>query len=278
METKLLFIQFLHPGGEHKSDPGRKDIKSWNTGDHKRKFMVNGGRYFSGGQIVEESLSFWGEWEPQSTVTRIENPIRDGGPRYAHRPYYILPESLRNLQNTDPFVFGSQFHYTWCKQLTKKGPTQLRYLDRGSVILFGSCVRERFALDTVFVVDSWIDYTLPNHNHALDDRISQTYEEVTICRIGGCHSNRLYFGATFDNPVEGMFSFFPCCPHKEMPQGFVRPTISLPCVVSDRNKRGRKYTYGTTAEFKIHWKSVVDQVERQNLSLGVYTELPPKHK
>jgi hypothetical protein len=54
------------------------------------------------------------------------------------------------MQNTDPFVFGDQFHYTGCLQHTKRGATQLRYLDRGSVILFGSCREKRdFVVDTV---------------------------------------------------------------------------------------------------------------------------------
>ena len=42
-------------------------------------------------------------------------------------------------QNTDPFVFGERFHYTGCLRHTRRGPTQLRYLAPGSLVLFGSC-------------------------------------------------------------------------------------------------------------------------------------------
>ncbi len=47
-----------------------------------------------------------------------------------------------------------------CQQNTKRGATQLRYLDRGSVILFGSCVNGSLVLDTVFVADSWEDHSI----------------------------------------------------------------------------------------------------------------------
>jgi len=53
------------------------------------------------------------------------------------------------LQNTDPFVFGGEFRYSWCLQPSRRS---LRDLDMGSVILFGSRVNWKFVLDTVFVL------------------------------------------------------------------------------------------------------------------------------
>ena len=37
-----FFVQFPHPGGEQ--NPRTSDIP-WNTGDHRRKFLVTPGRY-----------------------------------------------------------------------------------------------------------------------------------------------------------------------------------------------------------------------------------------
>ena len=64
----------------------------------------------------------------------------------------------RCRQNTDPFVFHEQFLYRCCKQTTKKGQTQLAHLLPGSIVLFGSCVNDLFAIDTVFVVGEYRDY------------------------------------------------------------------------------------------------------------------------
>ena len=39
---KLCFVQFLHPGGEHRPDDG--SLKNWNTGPQKRKFARIAGK------------------------------------------------------------------------------------------------------------------------------------------------------------------------------------------------------------------------------------------
>ncbi|MGC2450497.1 MAG: hypothetical protein WA477_22795, partial [Candidatus Sulfotelmatobacter sp.] len=108
-------------------------------------------------------------------------PVIPLGPRFIYEPYYIVPKSYSGLQNTDPFVFGQQFHYTGCQQRTTKGATQLRCLSKGSVILFGSCEdRSAFVLDTVFVVDRWVDHDRANYRTVLAEAVSQEYKEVTI--------------------------------------------------------------------------------------------------
>jgi len=163
IENKLLFVQFIHPGGEHKPDDG--DCKGWNTGRHARKFIQNCGKYVDAtapGGVREDDLVFWGEWEPESTVSRrIAAPLPHG-PHWVYQPYYGTPPK-EWAQNTDPFVFGDHFLYSNCLQRTKFGPTQMTTLDRGSVILFGSCIgKTEFVVDTVFVVDRWINYSLPH--------------------------------------------------------------------------------------------------------------------
>jgi hypothetical protein len=221
LREKLCFVQFLHPGKEH--HPDREGFTDWNRDAHKRKFLQRKGRRF--GTAVEEPLHFWAEWEPESKVlAEINDPV-DDGPQFICAPYYVSPKSYIGLQNTDPFVFGNNFFYTGCQQNIATGPTQLRYLERGSVILFGSCVNQRaFALDTVFVVDKWIDHAASNFKSLLQNTVPREYMEVTLspyyhekqscgspknksCGASGIKESwRLYFGAALENPVEGMFS------------------------------------------------------------------------
>lgn len=279
MDDKLCFVQFLHPGGEHLPDTGRK--KEWNTGDHRRKFLVSGGRYLQGNHPHDDEIVFWGEWEPESRViAEIEEPVPDG-PRWVYQPYYVPTAAHRGLQNTDPFVFGERFHYTGCMQHTKNGPTQLRNLTRGSVILFGSCLhRSHFVVDTVFVVADQIDHSRRNFKDRLQGRVSETYEDVTLAPwyenlVERDKSHRLYFGATFESPIEGMFSFFPCLPYKEQPRGFSRPTLRIPGVISDNKCQGfTKNEQASAIAVRDLWEEVRRQVTCQGLRLGIEAALP----
>lgn len=289
MDDKLCFVQFIHPGGEHEPDDSLH--KRWNTNVHKRKFLKRVGRHVSNGRVEETSLLFWGEWEPESNAQRIDAPI-PLGPRFICEPYYVVPKSYSGLQNTDPFVFGQKFHYTGCQQSTTKGATQLRYLSKGSVILFGSCEdRSAFVLDTVFVVDRWVDHDRANYRRVLAGAVSQEYKEVTIsawyqgplvegksCAPAGSNETwRLYFGAAYDKPLHGMYSFFPCQTDNPESKGFARPRISLPGVITDNLNQGKKLIEQRSLdEMKLLWGKVAQQVEEQGLGLGVYAEMPER--
>lgn len=283
MVNERLFVQFIHPGGEHQ--PDGYDHKDWNKGPHKRKFLLSPGRYVSGEGTNEGSIVFWGEWEPQSRVVKRYKPLMAGGPRFLYEPYYQLPSSMDGFQNTDPFVFGNQFHFSICQQNTKIGPTQLRYLDRGSIILFGSCInKQRFVIDTVFIVDSWIDYMAANYAPQIVAAVSSIYLEVTL--NPGCNGEdskgqrrRLYFGATQQKPVDSMFSFFPCMPTERSPNGFMRPKIDMPDRITPHLTQGKKMTpISGGAQALALWNDVKVQVERQGLASGTYARLPEKRQ
>jgi hypothetical protein len=290
LEDKLCFVQFLHPGSEHTAETG----KVWNAlpRQHRRKFLINPGKYVDGGKILDAELCFWGEWEPQSQCDKEIRQVSAGKPRYFHRPYYTLPDSpnwipgpdLTRLHNTDPFVFDEPFLYTNCKQIRKVRtggtlqlkPTQLQYLKRGSVILFGSHLQGNFVLDTVFVVGHCIRYQTDKFRDSLNGKIANTYEEVTVklSEKVTCE-NTLYFGATYSNPVHGMFSFFPCQPYESEPLGFARPAIKLPDVVTDALKMNYKANQmKNVGQVKCRWQKVVKQMESQGLHLGIYTVMP----
>lgn len=277
-------VQFIHPGLEPHPDEGDRQIK-WNTGKHKRKFLVNSGRAVHYKKIKDTELVFWGEWEPQSKVyKKINNPL-SSGPQYIYRPCYRIPFSYNGKRNTDPFIFN-KFLYGVCQQYKSTKPTQLRYLQRGSVILFGSHVEQNFVIDTVFVVSDWIDH----HNKSImnDRRVPQIYKDVTLkpmylSTCGGvpdCSSDknksfRLYFGATYDNPVDDMFSFFPCLLLKKGKNGFARPIITDPCFITNELTQGYKRS-DQLCPALIHdfWQSIVDQIQKQGLWLGIYTHRP----
>ena len=309
MIGRKVFVQFIHPGKEHRPDSGTR--KSWNTGDHRRKFMVTAGRYADDGEVRAAEIGFWGEWEPESEVVRCVQQPLPNGPRYVYRPFYRQPAgySGQQLQNTDPFVFGERFLYTGCKQYAAGRPTGLRFMERGSVVLFGSSIGGAFCVDTVFVVSGWIDHDRSTVREVLRGAISPTYAAVTIspwyredfsghgprpaaqtrpgCRepvaaasMTGCgagDSFRLYFGATWEEPVDGMFSFFPCLPLANALNGFGRPEIAIAGSIADNLTQGQKFTdLMNTAQAKRLWDEVVRQVRAAGLSLGVHAPLPPR--
>lgn len=280
MNDRLCFVQFMHPGGEHKPQAGGH--MAWNVGRHLRKFLVADGRRISGEKVLAGKLCFWGEWEAQSTATRLLFRPSGDYPEYVHQPYYSVPRSIAGLQNTDPFVFGDCFHYTGCQQNTKRGPTQLRHLSVGSVILFGSHKAGRFQLDSVFVVKRYVDHSPQDYMRVLKGIVSSAYWDVTVLpwyqgrECGPGESYRLYYGATYDSPLEGMYSFFPARPY-QLQSGFERPTIALVDVVNGTLTQGMRLNpQASIAHVRELWQSVVQQVTAQQLELGVFAELPPR--
>jgi hypothetical protein len=279
VRERLCVVQFIHPGGEHGQD--QIGLKAWNLEAHKRKFLrQHGVQVDEAGSPRESELFLWGKWEAESEVEAIEAPI-SGGPRFIHRPFYSDPPPAGWRQNTDPFVFGDEFHYTGCKQHTARGPTQLRFLRHGSLILFGSCVgRARFVLDTLFVVDDYIDHSRADYERILNGRIPDAYRAATIDPWysgsgGDQQSYRLYSGATYDSPVNGMFSFFPASTAERDPDGFARPEIRIPGLITSHLTQGQRLNpQPSVREVKQIWTEIVRQVRMVGLTLGVHAGLP----
>ncbi|MEO0287795.1 MAG: hypothetical protein ABIM41_05770 [candidate division WOR-3 bacterium] len=312
MDEKLYIIQFMHPGseppiskkqeekGKIKFYKGKEEgIIYWNDGDkHHRKFLEIEGKYLTSlnSKPEEALLCFWGEWEPESKFKKISDSKPERGfPQYIHTPIFNKnkKKSKRDLLNTDPFVFCSKFYYTVCQQ--SKNKNTLRSLGKGSVILFGSHLNGNFVLDTVFVVKEFYDYN-PNNYKTLDDKykLPDVYKEVTLDLLSnepsmkkcltkeGCLPEgmllRFYIGATYDDPVNGMFSFFPCLPS---PTAFERPIIEGEFISPELKQGYKKTEVKDLNEMKKYWEKVVDQVlhqkhysGQQNLYLGIYANCP----
>lgn len=296
MDSNLWFIQFLHPRKEPDDRSFKGQHLPWHLipeGNHKRKFLLSIGAYLADGRSENGEIVFWGEWEPESSVIRRIGDPKPFFPHYVLDPFYVLPKSYNGLHhNTDPFVFGDQFLYSNCLQ---HAFPKLRHLSQGSVILFGSCQGgEAFVLDTVFVVDHWMCYTRANYQQDLAGEIPTEFEEVTVLPLqaesGGCSSEekscapdsqerlRLYFGPTHEQPVHGMYSFFPCQPYEANTMGFARPRITMPKRIADRKNTGitQKDPVASLDEMRGLWEKVVKQVKDSGLSLGVSVEMPKR--
>lgn len=306
MARKVLFVQFTHPGGEHRLTPQEQAsrLKDWNYGGHQRKFLKAPGQIVTNsGLSIQQELLFWGEWEPTSFVDPVTANIGVGVlPNWVHTPvlFYNKNDSLQEHvkiskmgpvisgccssrcplpvlcpQNTDPFVFAPTFYYSLCKQ---EHFTRLRELEKGSIILFGSTINKPspyFAIDTVFVVGEYREYTPDTYSKDLARFISKDYEQIMGFKFWqGTNTLVCYKGATYDNPVNGMYSFVPCKPKGNALQGFARVRITskdLPTITDNLNA-SPKYTEGTLEDNLKIWNKLRDLVNKVGLFEGVNFE------
>ncbi len=268
-----MIVQFLHTGGEHSISKRQMKAgnftKDWNCGDHLRKYLHAKGAYIEDGKIIGnedkwEDIYFWGEWEPQSKVTPIENQKPGAYPHFIHEPFLKLNESGQLIKgdknstptNTDPFVFGEKgFYYSYCMQSIKT----LQELDPGSIILFGSTIKRNtpdayFALDTVFVVgpkENKLKYNIKKDLSELEEFAPTYYLDIMNYKSSennpkcscskrkseGCEKEEedytCYRGASYDNPIKcgdddkkKMYSFVPCTIGSEGEKGFERVKLT----------------------------------------------------
>lgn len=304
-------VQFMHPGPQpaHQG-PG---TKPWNTGDHRRSFLVAPGTFnasLSGPSERAPRLSFWGEWEAPAMGV----PLTGGGAVHtAFVPQPVAFPERAGLQNTDPFVFDGPFIYSCCKQVRKDGTaTYLRDLHRGDVVLFGSNLGGSFVLDTVFVVADSVRYGIRTGPTTLVGRVAPSFIEATLkplaftdgttdgegprgtCGIEGwddederssCHplagkpevEYRLYWGATPEARVDGMFSFAPARPASNPLVAFTRPIIND--FISPAMNTGFRECLGGGREranpVKEAWTHIAELVLAAELVLGTSFRLDP---
>ena len=294
MADKRCFVQFPHPGDEHKPDGNGKIGWNKRKNPHKRKFMQFQGEWTDENNNRHPGeLRAWGEWEPESEVI-CDFSLKDGEshhPNYLWNPYWSPKDNYRCFHNTDPFIFGDCFIYSNCRQLPRsKSKHGLKQLDQGSVIAFGSKVKgeEKWALDTVLVVRDSLPYDPLNPREALEGEVPNEFLEVTggplteDLKLKELADNqeapefRLYRGATPNDPVCGMYSFFPALPAGS-DSGFQRPFIAGIEQINSRNWRtpkGHRRNL-TLNELRCLWDALVAQIRNKGLVLGTYAEMPP---
>jgi hypothetical protein len=274
----VRLVQFPHPGGEHAMPAGRRPWKLGNKA-HGRTFLQSRGTYRRAAADEDQygEVAFWGEWEGAvELVTELQRVPE--GPHWLCRPDPSAPAPISTdgtpPQNTDPFVWGDAIRYTFCRQ---PGNSKLRRLGRGSVILFGSSVRDHFVLDTVLVVDSWIEH---RKRADLAGHADESYVRATIEPMYGWGEDkrtyRLYFGATPNKPVNAMFSFVPCRPGSGSQCGFARPTIELNGLINPRARMQARMLDADVDRVPELWGAVVDTIRSEGLALATYLELGPR--
>ncbi|MBR1608917.1 MAG: hypothetical protein IJ678_04795 [Kiritimatiellae bacterium] len=237
-----IIVQFFHPGREcpvGRIPDGESISVSWNgggcgkqqkpiqgnrtskckniCGSHTRRLIFHDGTFIDGnGKQQTARLAFWGEWEARTTAAAMPSAKGAGlFARWVHVVESPFEGAGKQATNTDPCVFGSTFKYCCCQQHRKgeKNPGLMRRLPPGSIVLFGSNLSGKFALDTVFVVgEKGVPYEATGDYSSLS--VSQEYLEIALNRLRDRETNTFYRGVSFRRSG-GMYSFAPARLFKE---------------------------------------------------------------
>lgn len=292
---KTQIVQVNHPGIEKNikgnefnviknngfTQVDNEIIRLWNTEKrHYRKLLLNKGNCLKGlnSNPIEGDLLFWGEWEAPSVFRPFKKKSFSNG---VHIPFLNDADNQDSFQNTDPYIFGSNFKYACCSQtgIMKK-------LDKGSLILFGTTTNEGFMLDTVFVVKEHEEAESICENKAKN--FSETYRKATIHRMKDHYvsckkrnsKNRIYSGLSWSENKD-IFSFVPCklVNRKEklyqhskklcLPPNSERLSFNV-----SKQKVGHPYNHFNGMDSVEVWKEIVNFALEQEYYLGVYFEEP----
>ena len=199
----------------------------------------------------------------------------------------------KDKQNTDPYVFGSHFYYSCCRQTGV-----MLDLEVGDMIIFfsgfGKKPKRKFVLDTVFIVGGRV---IPNkisyqeQLNVLRNLVSLQYLTGVILPIC-CGNNKslsdstskmkpnnvLYYGAMYNdqsNQPERVYSFFPC-KKAESDKGFSRYVLfdeetgeGLCRVLNVRNK-----TIDINQNVYSLWQLLQKDVQDKGFLIGVKANEP----
>ena len=295
-------IQFMHPGSERPpsrlsgklvpdSNPGYYHCR-WAEETHARKFLSVPGRYYDEAMKREsrmQNLRVWceAEWD---TRARKLNPASEAGPRWEHSFLPARPKLPEDGLNTDPYIFGKQFVYTNCRQDTKRS---LQKLNAGDMILFGSLKKlngeERFSflLDTVFVVSPESTFLDDLPAASFKSCLSSWYEQAVLAPLRSPYSPnkkscvmydynyRLYLGASFQKPFDGVFSFAPIRLEECYPR-MVLNSLSISSLECIRRDLSAQTALCTTEvpDVKPYWKKLMRECKRRGYVPGTFFQEP----
>ena len=284
-------IQFLHPSVEATPVRQSDSYIDWNnTENHRRKFIKSEGRFVNKFEQEEETtLTFWGEWEPQSTIERLSTSANR--PKFLNTPY-IDPTGDTMTHNTDPYVFGEKFRYMICQQ--KNYNNILKNLSPLSIILFGSCLDGAFILDTLFVISKISNkYSILNIKNLTENNNQFFYASVNpicgsakynrsvpddvSCRISTDENFTYYEGAMFSEKLNylNIYSFSPCKIYSSNGKYiFQQPKIELDFINSNQTQ-GINPHECKVGDIVSYWKQIEKQLLEQDLLKGTYFKTPP---
>ena len=146
--------------------------------------------------------------------------------------------------------------------------------------------KRKWALDTVLVIKDSFPYDPLDPRKALEGKVSDAFLSVTGGPLTADQNLpddpeerglRLYRGATPNDPVCGMFSFFPARPAGGN-SGFPRPFVTtLPEeYFNPRSWQAPKGAKRNRTPDELHclWNKLVAQIRDAGLVLGIRAELP----
>ena len=279
MSKNAHIVQFTHPGIEHTPDKINSNHISWNTTkEHKRKFLLSLGSYVENNELKKGNLVFWGEWEPPSDAQKLTQ-LDKYYPKWLYKPYLPNSNPPPHASNTDPCVFGDYFRYFFCKQFKQKPtkkPTKLANLDKGSLILFGSTINQNksdafFQLDTVFVVSDFIEYNLSDPCALTDQGDYYNYNFKLALNLFKKEplKLRLYIGASYSSPYEGMYSFSPAKIWNHENHGFPRIALKDMHYITNNLNAAPRITEIKLEDVKDFWKEIVNLTREAGCVEGV---------
>ncbi|MCQ2102026.1 MAG: hypothetical protein MJY98_02220 [Fibrobacter sp.] len=252
-----LRVQFIHPNNQTKFNKaslekekskwakvGDDIIRLWNYETHIRRPMVASGNYIDkkGEKKFSDKLYFWGEWEDCSRYDVQEN---------VHSPILVeRPDFVKT--NTDPYVFGSCFKYTNCKQRGK-----LVRMDFGSLILFGCMKGNNFLLDTVFVVKEYCSFAEARKNNNSD-----AFRIAVLNSLRNEKKKVVHTALMYDDNKE-IFSFVPCKLNNSKEDG----RLKIPFGKCGLKKSPYNKYLDSDSSFGI-WKNIKSFALKQGFVLG----------
>ena len=110
-----------------------------------------------------------------------------------------------------------------------------------------------------------------------EPRINKEFHEIFTRFVDNQDfERRLYFGATYKNQVNGMYSFVPAKINNSLKFGFERPHIKLEKIINPKKNTGFKISNKSLDECKEIWNKIGEQIEVLNLKKGINFEMPRK--
>lgn len=222
-----------------------------------------------------QKITFVGEWECCSLVLNTRNGNKAPFNK-THEPIYTPHDAYIPCLNTDPYVFGEEFYYVYCK-LTK---TMFNKIQVGDIVIFGSYTLNNqkvgnMKIDTVLVVGEKI--TLANIRCS---RYSQCYKDVTLSKLNPNNVNGIIIGKMYNPSLDYAsnepFSFVPC---RRDDNGVMTPLI-INRRLKIRELKGKPFPIGqkgghvVVSNIRSAFDAIVNAIRNANYELGVFLPEP----
>ncbi len=264
----MRFIQYMHPAAQ--PIPDGSGLCPANPGPrHQRKFFQVGHAHWlahPGAPIETGALSFWGSWEQATRYRTLPASRNKADANAVHQPVLSgrasrQPGDQAQALPTHPFVFDAPFLFLPGKDSPNR---VLSRLDIGDIVAFGSHLHGEFALDTVFVVNG--------RQPVGDASLSALFRRVNQACFDS-PALPVYRGASLDQPLGALFSFFPARPvGVDGVHSFARPLLRPQGALADliqprlpHNFRSRE----TLLPAGAVWDEICQQVMAQGCVLGL---------